>query len=96
MVSLQCYLFIICNNVVIEKCIKLAPVPIRNAIIDELITQGVFDRLLKDAFGNYVVQTAIENADLFRRQALIECIRPILPLIRGTPHVKRIQSKFFD
>ena len=48
---------------------------------------------MRDSFGNYCVQTALDYAEPSQRAVLVEGIRPILPLIRNTPYGKRIQSK---
>ncbi|KAM0754176.1 ARM repeat-containing protein [Meredithblackwellia eburnea MCA 4105] len=78
---------------VVEKCIRVADATGRRAIIDELLNKQRLERLLRDSFANYVVQTALDYAEPSQRAQLIETIRPILPMIRNTPYGKRIQSK---
>ncbi|GAA6031615.1 hypothetical protein JCM8097_006550 [Rhodosporidiobolus ruineniae] len=78
---------------VVEKCIRVADATGRRAIIDELLIKQRLERLLRDSFANYVVQTALDYAEPAQRAQLIETIRPILPMIRNTPYGKRIQSK---
>ncbi|TIA96481.1 hypothetical protein E3P96_03598 [Wallemia ichthyophaga] len=78
---------------VIEKCIRVADASTRSSVIDELNHRPRLEKLLRDAFGNYVVQTALDFAEPVQRIALVEAIRPILPMIRNTPYGKRIQSK---
>ncbi|BGP18489.1 hypothetical protein JCM10213_001195 [Rhodosporidiobolus nylandii] len=78
---------------VVEKCIRVADATGRRAIIDELLVKNRLERLLRDSFANYVVQTALDYAEPAQRAQLIETIRPILPMIRNTPYGKRIQSK---
>ncbi|KAL8278430.1 hypothetical protein RQP46_009120 [Phenoliferia psychrophenolica] len=78
---------------VVEKCIRVADATGRRAIIDELLNKQRLERLLRDSFANYVVQTALDYAEPAQRAQLIETIRPILPMIRNTPYGKRIQSK---
>ncbi|KAH8923869.1 ARM repeat-containing protein [Atractiella rhizophila] len=79
---------------VVEKCIRVADPVGRRAIIDEILADNRVERLLRDSFGNYVCQTALDYADPGQRAAqLISQIRPILPQIRNTPYGKRIQSK---
>ncbi|KAJ2792055.1 hypothetical protein H4R20_006791, partial [Coemansia guatemalensis] len=51
------------------------------------------DMLMRDSYGNYVVQTALDVADQQQRVEIIEAILPLLPLIRSTPYGKRIYSK---
>ena len=78
---------------VIEKCIRVSEASTRKALIEELLNRTRLEKLLRDAFANYVVQTALDYADPAQRAALVDCIRPILPMIRNTPYGKRIQSK---
>jgi len=51
------------------------------------------DKLLRDSFANYVVQTAMDFSDEETKARLIENIRPIIPTIRHTPYGRRIQGK---
>lgn len=62
-------------------------------LIEELLNRTRLEKLLRDSFGNYCVQTALDYAEPGQRAILVEGIRPILPLIRNTPYGKRIQSK---
>jgi len=78
---------------VMEKCIRVAESDTRKCLIDELLNRDRLDKLLRDSYANYVVQTALDYADSAQRAKLIECIRPLLPAIRNTPYGKRIQSK---
>lgn len=78
---------------VIEKCIRVADPELRKTLVSELLSRGRLEKLLRDSFANYVVQTALDYADPAQRVALVDHIRPILPMIRNTPYGKRIQSK---
>ncbi|QRV76152.1 Pumilio-family RNA binding repeat [Ceratobasidium sp. AG-Ba] len=78
---------------VIEKCIRVAEHNTRKMLIEELLHRNRLEKLLRDSFGNYCVQTALDYAEPTQRMLLVEGIRPILPLIRNTPYGKRIQSK---
>ncbi|CED84004.1 arm repeat-containing protein [Phaffia rhodozyma] len=78
---------------VIEKCIRVAEPDTRKILISELLNRNRLEKLLRDSFANYVVQTALDYAEPGQRMLLVECIRPILPMIRNTPYGKRIQSK---
>ncbi|KAL1922970.1 uncharacterized protein VTP21DRAFT_9346 [Calcarisporiella thermophila] len=77
----------------VEKCIRVSEPETRRLLIAELISPPKLERLLRDPYGNYVVQTALERADPCQREELIECVRPLLPAIRNTPYGKRIHSK---
>ncbi|PPQ98902.1 hypothetical protein CVT24_003533 [Panaeolus cyanescens] len=78
---------------VIEKCIRVAEHSTRKMLIEELLNRSRLEKLLRDSYGNYCVQTALDYADPTQRALLVEGIRPVLPLIRNTPYGKRIQNK---
>jgi hypothetical protein len=78
---------------VIEKCVRVAEPSTRKLLIDEFLNRTRLEKLLRDSYGNYCVQTALDYADLGQRALLVEGIRPVLPLIRNTPYGKRIQNK---
>ncbi|KAK3817753.1 MAG: armadillo-type protein [Benniella sp.] len=78
---------------VMEKCIRVAKPETRRFLIEEMINKARLDKLLRDSFANYVIQTSLDYADPIQRAQLVECIRPFLPAIRNTPYGKRIQTK---
>ncbi|KAI0035236.1 armadillo-type protein [Vararia minispora EC-137] len=78
---------------VIEKCIRVAEHSTRKMLIEELLNRTRLEKLLRDSYGNYCVQTALDYAEPGQRALLVEGIRPVLPLIRNTPYGKRIQNK---
>ncbi|CAG8555269.1 2021_t:CDS:10 [Cetraspora pellucida] len=77
---------------VMEKCIRVAEPETRKFLIDEMLNKNRLDKLLRDSYANYVVQTSLDYADPIQRAQLVECIRPLLPAIRNTPYGKRIQD----
>ncbi|KAJ3297310.1 hypothetical protein HK104_000637 [Borealophlyctis nickersoniae] len=78
---------------VIEKCIRVAQADTRKALIDEMLNRERLEQLLRDSYGNYVVQTALDLACSTQKSKLIEAVRLLLPSIRNTPHGKRLHSK---
>ncbi|CAK5265001.1 unnamed protein product [Mycena citricolor] len=78
---------------VIEKCVRVAEHSTRKLLIEELLNRTRLEKLLRDSYGNYCVQTALDYAEPSQRALLVEGIRPVLPLIRNTPYGKRIQNK---
>ncbi|KAK2024347.1 ARM repeat-containing protein [Colletotrichum zoysiae] len=78
---------------VIEKCLRCSQEPSRDMIVEELLTPGEIERLLRDSYANYVIQTALEYATPHGKFRLVDAIRPILPSIRSTPYGRRIQAK---
>ncbi|KAL1968720.1 hypothetical protein VTN77DRAFT_1546 [Rasamsonia byssochlamydoides] len=78
---------------VIEKCLRTADYQMRRKMIEEMLAPNELEKMLRDSFANYVVQTAMDFADPEMRARLVEAIRPILPSIRQTPHGRRIAGK---
>lgn len=78
---------------VIEKCLRCAQEPSKDMMIEEMLQPAELDRLLRDSFANYVIQTALDYANPSMKVRLIEAIRPYLPAIRTTPYGRRIQAK---
>ncbi|KAJ5541650.1 Armadillo-like helical [Penicillium frequentans] len=78
---------------VVEKCLRTCSKPVRREMIDEMINSDMFADCLRHQYGNYVIQTALDNADPQTCNRIIEAIRPVLPTIRQTPHGRRIASK---
>ncbi|KAA8895705.1 armadillo-type protein [Sphaerosporella brunnea] len=78
---------------VIEKCIRVAEADTKKLLIEEMISSGRIEDMLRDCYANYVIQTSIDYADPVTRQKLAEAIMPLLPSIRNFPYGRRIQSK---
>ncbi|KAI4631199.1 hypothetical protein J4E83_002728 [Alternaria metachromatica] len=78
---------------VIEKCIRCAEPHVKGMMIEELLDVEQLEQLMRDSYGNYVIQTALEFAPAELCVHLIEAMRPILPSIRQTPYGRRIMSK---
>ncbi|KAJ1995663.1 hypothetical protein GGI26_002178 [Coemansia sp. RSA 1358] len=78
---------------VMEKCIRLAGLDTRKQLIAPLMQRDKLEMLMRDSYGNYVVQTALDFSDPQQRADLIEAIVPLLALIRHTPYGKRIYIK---
>ncbi|CAK7198909.1 hypothetical protein SEUCBS139899_001577 [Sporothrix eucalyptigena] len=78
---------------VVEKCLRCSLDPSRDMIVEELLQPGEIDRLLRDSFANYVIQTALDYATPYMKVRLVDNIRPHLAQIRSTPYGRRIQAK---
>ncbi|KAK6341072.1 hypothetical protein TWF696_009380 [Orbilia brochopaga] len=78
---------------VIEKCIRVSEKETRALMIKEIINPPELEKLIRDSYANYVIQTALDYAEADSRQLLVDNLRPILPSIRMTPYGRRIQSK---
>ncbi|EPS45219.1 hypothetical protein H072_793 [Dactylellina haptotyla CBS 200.50] len=78
---------------VIEKCIRVSEKETRALMIKEITHPPELEKLMRDSYANYVIQTALDYAEADSRQLLVDNLRPILPSIRMTPYGRRIQSK---
>lgn len=78
---------------VIEKCLRTADFETKRTMIEEMLHANEIEKMLRDSFANYVVQTAMDYADPDTKMRMIDTIRPILPAIKQTPHGRRIASK---
>ncbi|THZ67427.1 ARM repeat-containing protein [Aureobasidium pullulans] len=81
---------------VIEKSIRTGNENTRRALINEIMNPVDLEKLLRDSYANYVVQTAMDYADPETKARLIDNIRPILHSIRHTPYGRRIAGKIQD
>lgn len=81
---------------VIEKCLRCAQDPSKDMIVEEILAPGEMEKLIRDNYANYVIQTALEYATPLKKAALVEAIRPVLPSVRSTPYGRRIQAKIHN
>lgn len=79
---------------VVEKSLQLSSRETRRELIDELVCDAeTMRRLLHDAYGNYVIQRALQVAEGPQLEAICDAIRPHLNSLRQSPYGKRIQAK---
>ncbi|EME29106.1 Pumilio domain-containing protein C6G9.14 [Galdieria sulphuraria] len=79
---------------VVEKCLQQVDPETRKHLIYELMSdRELLGRLLHDAYGNYVVQRALQLAQSPQLEQFCEIIRPHLSSLKSTPYGKRIYSK---
>src|SRR4051812_45657172 len=73
---------------VVEKCLKQSSSHWRTIIIRELIAQPAVSELLRDRYGNYVLQTALSVANAQQVQEIVRSITPYLPSLRDNVRSK--------
>lgn len=79
---------------VVEKGLVQGSRELRRELVGELIEDGdTMRRLLHDAYGNYVIQRALQVAESPQLEQICEAIRPHLNSLRQSPYGKRIQAK---
>lgn len=66
---------------------------LRTQMLRELESVPVLEKLVRDSYGNYVLQTAIETADSVHRHQFIALLMPVLNQVKQTSYGKRILSK---
>ncbi|KAK3204858.1 hypothetical protein Dsin_018904 [Dipteronia sinensis] len=77
---------------VVEKCLKYASEEHRSRIIRELIGNAHLDQLMQDPYGNYVIQAALQQSKGALHAALVDAIRPHIPVLRTSPYGKKVLS----
>ncbi|KAG8657710.1 pumilio homolog 12 [Manihot esculenta] len=77
---------------VVEKCLKSASEDRRTHIIQELINNAHLDQIMQDPYGNYVIQAALHRSKGALHAALVEAIRPHVPVLRTSPYGKKVLS----
>lgn len=78
---------------VIEKCLRTADDGTKQMMIREMLKGAETEKMIRDSFANYVIQTALDFADPQSKMMLLDHIRPLLPNIKHTPHGRRIAGK---
>ncbi|KAI4344838.1 hypothetical protein L6164_012025 [Bauhinia variegata] len=77
---------------VVERCLKYASEEHQILIIQELIQNPELDQIMLDPYGNYVIQAAIKQSKGSLNAALMNAIRPHVPVLRTSPYGKKILS----
>ncbi|XP_044483099.1 pumilio homolog 12-like [Mangifera indica] len=77
---------------VVEKCLKNSSEERRARIIQELIGNPNLDQIMLDPYGNYVIQAALNQSKGALHAALVDAIRPHVPVLRTSPYGKKVLS----
>ncbi|KAL0558613.1 hypothetical protein IC582_003190 [Cucumis melo] len=75
---------------VVEKCLQFADGVQITKIVLELINDPRFDKIMQDPYGNYAIQTALNNTEGTLHTKLVEAIRPHVPVLRMSPYGKKV------
>lgn len=83
---------------VVEKCLKYGDSSERNLIIEEIVVQPSNDdallKMMKDQFGNYVVQKIFDMGNDKQKDILLKCIHTHLPALKKFPYAKHIVTRY--
>lgn len=69
---------------------------VRQQLIQEFFQPGALDDVLRDSYGNYVIQTAFESAEPNQRHLLIEACLPSLGKLGGSAPGRRLINKLLQ
>ncbi|XP_038878679.1 pumilio homolog 12-like isoform X2 [Benincasa hispida] len=75
---------------VVEKCLQFADGGQLAKIVLELMNDPRFDKIMQDPYGNYAIQTALNNTEGTLHTKLVEAIRPHVPVLRTSPYGKKV------
>ena len=75
----------------VEKCFENEEM--RSFVIDQLLQKDIFEKLLFDKFGNYVVQKAIAKADNNSRNYIFQLLLPLIPNLKTQYFGQRLLTK---
>ena len=75
----------------VEKCFENESM--KNIILDQFIQKDIFEKIILDKFGNYVVQKAIAKADNNRRNYMLQLLIPLIPSLKSQYFGQRLLSK---
>eukprot|EP00403_Amphidinium_massartii_P018153 CAMPEP_0178428648 /NCGR_PEP_ID=MMETSP0689_2-20121128/30388_1 /TAXON_ID=160604 /ORGANISM="Amphidinium massartii, Strain CS-259" /LENGTH=1091 /DNA_ID=CAMNT_0020050431 /DNA_START=229 /DNA_END=3500 /DNA_ORIENTATION=- len=79
---------------VVERCLQLCGPQEREQMLMELCSLGsIVGELLRDVYGNYVIQSALSIASEPHLSVLLSLIRPVLPSMRMNNQGRRIAQK---
>ena len=75
----------------VEKCFENEN--FKNIVLDQFIQKDIFEKIISDKFGNYVVQKAIAKADINRRNFMLQLLIPLIPNLKCQYFGQRLLSK---
>jgi len=55
---------------VVEKCIRVADPEVRKVLVSEVLNRPRLEKLLRDSYGNYVIQTILDYCDINQRMVV--------------------------
>ncbi|QPG75482.1 hypothetical protein FOA43_002837 [Brettanomyces nanus] len=94
--ELSCQKF---SSNVVEKCLKIKVYKQHknarqvNPLLEEILREPTLSNLIKDQYGNYVVQTSMEVSPFEYKVRFAMALDPLLPTIKFTSFGKRIHNK---
>merc|ERR1712113_69718 len=78
---------------VVERCLQLCTAEDRERMVRELADSRSVGELLRDVYGNYVIQSALSVTPEPLLNVMLSSIRPVLPSLRSSGQGRRIAQK---
>ena len=75
----------------VEKCFENESM--KNIILDQFIQKDIFEKIILDKYGNYVIQKAIAKADDNRKNYMLQLLIPLIPSLKSQYFGQRLLSK---
>ena len=74
-----------------EKCFENESM--KNEVLDKFLQKDIFEKIILDKYGNYVVQKAIAKADNQRKNYMLQLLIPLIPNLKSQYFGQRLLSK---
>ena len=92
----------ICKNIIfysnnkfssnaVEKCFENAKM--KNIVLNQFLKPEIFEIIIMDEFGNYVIQKAIAKADTRRKKIMLQLLKPLIPNLKNKYFGQRLLSR---
>ena len=75
----------------VEKCFENEEM--KNLVLDQFLQKNIFEKIILDKFGNYVVQKAIAKADINSKNYMLQLLLPLVPKLKTHYFGQRLLSK---
>ena len=78
---------------VVEKCFEIDEM--KEKVIDEILKNNNFEKILLNEYGNYVIQKALYKSDQNRQQKMLKLVVPLVIKLQCLPFGQKLLSKLF-
>ena len=75
----------------VEKCFENAKM--KNIVLNQFLNPEIFETIIMDEFGNYVIQKAIAKADNRRKKIMFQLLKPLVPNLKNKYFGQRLLSR---
>ena len=77
----------------VEKCLENESC--KNIILDKLLQKDIFEKIILNQFGNYVIQKALIKADNPRKNYMLQLLIPLIPNLKSQYYGQKLLYKLF-